>query len=119
MESCSGAGGRPVRSAAMLRALLLVVSFLGAAAASAAQDVPRFDLVIRGGTVVDGRDPAVGDVRFVADVGISAGRIAAIGDLAGAAAERTIDATGRIVAPGRPSIQTCASVGLAVCEFVD
>jgi N-acyl-D-amino-acid deacylase len=57
---------------------------------------PEFDLLIRGGTVIDGtRAP-----RFDADVGIRDGRIAAIGDLGGRRASRTLDATGRIVAPG-------------------
>jgi N-acyl-D-amino-acid deacylase len=56
----------------------------------------EFDLLIRGGTVVDGtRAP-----RFDADVGIAAGRIAAIGDLAGRTAARSLEAQGRIVAPG-------------------
>ena len=55
-----------------------------------------FDLLIRGGTVVDGtRAP-----RFDADVGIAGGRIAAIGDLAGRPARETLNAAGRIVAPG-------------------
>jgi N-acyl-D-amino-acid deacylase len=55
-----------------------------------------FDLLIRGGSVIDGtRAP-----RFDADIGIAAGRIVAIGDLAGRSARQTLDATGRIVAPG-------------------
>ncbi len=55
-----------------------------------------FDLLIHGGCVIDGtRRP-----RFTADVGIRDGRIAAIGDLHGQAACNSIDATGRIVAPG-------------------
>ena len=53
------------------------------------------DLLIRGGTVVDGS----GGKRFVADVGISNGRIAKIGRI-GDAARRTIDADGLIVSPG-------------------
>lgn len=56
----------------------------------------HFDLLIRGGTVIDGTKAP----RFRADVGVARGRIAAIGDLSGATAERTLDATGRIVAPG-------------------
>src|SRR3982751_2253783 len=55
-----------------------------------------FDLLIHGGTVIDGtRRP-----RFAADVGIRAGRIAAVGDLQGHAAHDSIDAAGRIVTPG-------------------
>ena len=58
--------------------------------------LPPFDLLIRGGTVIDGtRAP-----RFDADVGIADGRIAAIGSLADRLAKRTLDAAGRIVAPG-------------------
>ncbi len=55
-----------------------------------------FDLLIRGGTVIDGTMAP----RFDADVGIKDGRIAAVGDLASASAARTIDAAGLIVAPG-------------------
>ncbi|CCE08912.1 D-aminoacylase (N-acyl-D-amino-acid deacylase) [Bradyrhizobium sp. STM 3843] len=55
-----------------------------------------FDLLIRGGTVIDGTKAP----RFAADVGICDGRIAAIGDLAGKPAARTIEADGKIVAPG-------------------
>lgn len=54
------------------------------------------DLLIRGGTVIDGTKAP----RFDADVAIRGGRIAAIGDLAGDSAERVLDASGRIVAPG-------------------
>lgn len=55
-----------------------------------------FDLLLRGGTVIDG----TGSPRVPADVGILADRIDAIGDLAGAQAARTIDCSGLIVAPG-------------------
>ncbi|SAL62350.1 N-acyl-D-amino-acid deacylase [Caballeronia udeis] len=60
------------------------------------QDADLFDLIIRGGTVIDGtRRP-----RFDADVGIRNGRIAEIGDLRARSAAKIIDATGKIVAPG-------------------
>lgn len=57
-----------------------------------------FDLVIVGGTVVDG----TGADRFVADVGIRDGRVAEVareGGLSGQGAEE-IDASGLIVSPG-------------------
>lgn len=57
---------------------------------------PDFDLLIRGGTVIDGSKAP----RFEADVGIVGDRIAEIGDLAGRRAAREIDASDRIVAPG-------------------
>ncbi len=54
------------------------------------------DLLLTGGTVIDGtRAP-----RRRADVAIRQGRISAIGDLAMHQADRVIDATGGIVAPG-------------------
>jgi len=56
----------------------------------------RYDVLFRGGTVIDG----TGAARMRADVAVAGGRIAAVGDLAGAQAARTVDASGRIVAPG-------------------
>jgi len=55
-----------------------------------------FDIVIRSGTIIDGtRAP-----RFQSDLGIQGDRIRAIGDLKDAEARQTIDAAGKIVAPG-------------------
>ena len=53
------------------------------------------DIVITGGTVVDG----TGAEGFNADIGIKDGRIVAIGEITDDAAE-TIDATGQVVCPG-------------------
>jgi N-acyl-D-aspartate/D-glutamate deacylase len=60
-----------------------------------------YDLVIRGGTVVDG----AGGEPFEADVGVKNGVIAAVGQVAGAGAEE-IDARGQIVIPGFVDIHT-------------
>jgi N-acyl-D-amino-acid deacylase len=61
-----------------------------------------FDVIISGGTVIDG----TGLPRRVTDVGIKDGTVIAVGDLGAAAAERTIDATGKIVAPGVIDLHT-------------
>src|SRR5215470_5715207 len=66
------------------------------------------DLVIRGGTVVDG----TGQPGFTADVAIDGERIVAVGDVSGAA-KRTIDADGAIVTPGFVDIHTHLDAQLA------
>ena len=61
-----------------------------------------FDLVIRGGTVVDGmRTP-----RYRSDVGVQDGRIAVIGRVAPGQGRREIDASGLVVAPGFVDLHT-------------
>jgi N-acyl-D-aspartate/D-glutamate deacylase len=55
-----------------------------------------YDLIIEHGRVIDG----TGAPWYTADVGIRAGRIAAIGRLKAATATRRIDAAGKVVAPG-------------------
>lgn len=57
---------------------------------------PAFDLVIRGGRVVDG----TGSPWFLADVGIKGDTITAMDSRLDATGARTIDATGLVVAPG-------------------
>lgn len=65
-------------------------------AVSAQAEAP-YDLVIRNGRIVDG----TGSPWTAGDVGIRNGRIAAVGHLpADAPARRTIDAGGKVVAPG-------------------
>ena len=62
-----------------------------------------FDLVIRGGTVVDG----TGRPGFGADVGISGRQITAVGDIPTSASEnaRIIDAEGLHISPGFIDVQ--------------
>lgn len=60
-----------------------------------------FDLIIRGGTIVDGS----GGAPFAGDVAIKGDRIAAVGAVAGTA-RTEIDARGRIVTPGFVDVHT-------------
>jgi N-acyl-D-aspartate/D-glutamate deacylase len=55
-----------------------------------------YDLLIKNGRVVDGS----GEPAFQADVAVQQGKIVGVGKYNGAAAKRTIDAEGRVVAPG-------------------
>ena len=56
----------------------------------------HFDLVLANGTVLDGN----GRGGIAAAVGVNGDRIAAVGNLAGATAVRTLDCAGKVVAPG-------------------
>jgi dihydroorotase/N-acyl-D-amino-acid deacylase len=81
------------------KVLFLTIAALSAVFNARAQNpasVPPFDVVITRGHIVDG----TGSPWYSGDVGIRGGRVAAIGDLAGAAAKQTIDAQGKVVAPG-------------------
>ena len=79
----------------MLIAILLVsgahLSWAQASASSTA-----FDIVITNGHIIDG----TGSPWYSGDLGIREGKIAAIGNLADASRKRSIDAHGRVVAPG-------------------
>ena len=89
---------RIVVTAALFAALLAVVG---------AQPAQRFDLLIRNGRVMDG----TGNPWFPADIGITNGRIAAIGKLESAQAARVIDAAGKYVVPGFIDIHSHADDG--------
>jgi N-acyl-D-aspartate/D-glutamate deacylase len=82
-----------VRSRATVRVSLLLAAL---AAPLAAQPAPPHDLLVRGGTVLDGS----GRPRFAADVWVRGGHITAVGAQAGAVARDTLDARGLFVAPG-------------------
>ncbi len=77
------------------------------AAQDAASADEAYDVLIAGGRVLDG----TGNPWFYADVGIREGRIVAVGRLAGARATRTIDARGRVVAPGFIDLHSHADDG--------
>src|SRR5947208_1768533 len=59
------------------------------------------DLIVRGGTVVDG----TGEPAVAADVAVDGGRITQVGRIDGGAAE-VIDATGKLVTPGFVDVHT-------------
>jgi dihydroorotase/N-acyl-D-amino-acid deacylase len=73
--------------------LILIVLF---ASATLFAQTPAFDLVITKGHIVDG----TGSPWYSGDLGIRGGKIAAIGNLSAAPRKRTIDAAGKVVAPG-------------------
>ena len=61
-----------------------------------------YDVIIKGGTIVDGtRAP-----RYVSNIGIKDGKIAKIGGLGERTADKVLDARGRIVAPGFVDLHT-------------
>jgi N-acyl-D-amino-acid deacylase len=105
----------------MLRRLL-VIACLALAAAGISRSGPfaqggsqstSFDILVRNGRIFDGS----GNPWFRGDIGIRAGRIAAIGNLAQATAARTIDAAGRFVSPGFIDIHSHSDRGLGSEEL--
>ena len=75
---------------------LLVVTLALFSAPLLLGQTPAFDLVITNGHIIDG----TGSPWYSGDIGIRDGKVAAIGNLASAARARTIDAQGKVVAPG-------------------
>jgi N-acyl-D-amino-acid deacylase len=75
---------------------LLAAFFLLTAAIRVSAQAPTFDVVITNGHIIDG----TGSPWYSGDLGIRDGHIAAIGNLSAAPRRRTIDAAGKVVAPG-------------------
>jgi N-acyl-D-amino-acid deacylase len=67
-----------------------------------AADILRADIILKGGSVIDGR----GQPAFAADVALRGDTIVAIGDLAKVTAERIVEVTGLVVAPGFIDVHT-------------
>lgn len=87
-----------------MRLPALLIPFVLAACSTA----PEFDVVIDGGSIVDG----TGAAPRRADVGIKGDRIVSIGNLADRASSNRIDAAGRTVAPGFIDIMGGSGVSL-------
>jgi dihydroorotase/N-acyl-D-amino-acid deacylase len=77
-------------------ALFVLCGALLAPAQNASAPVRHFDVLIRNGRIIDGS----GKPSFTGDIGIQGDHIAAIGRIAGATANRVIDAAGLVVSPG-------------------
>src|SRR5947209_8939406 len=77
-------------------AVISLIFLLTCSLSFAEKPAPSCDLVITNGHIIDG----TGSPWYSGDIGISNGKIAAIGNLSEAARKRTIDARGMIVAPG-------------------
>jgi N-acyl-D-amino-acid deacylase len=88
-----------------LALLALVAPF----ALSGAAQPPAFDILIRGGRVLDG----TGNPWYRADIGITGDRIRAVGSLSNATAKTVIDAADRYVTPGFIDVHSHAGGGLA------
>ena len=84
-----------MRSRFVVAAGVVTLGLLISQAATKSQS-PAFDVVIRGGRVVDG----TGNPWFTADIGIKGDSIAALAPHLDATGARTIDATGLVVSPG-------------------
>ncbi|HET6180480.1 MAG TPA: D-aminoacylase [Candidatus Sulfotelmatobacter sp.] len=77
--------------------VMFALMLIGISACVLAQTpAPAFDLVITNGHIIDG----TGSPWYSGDIGIRDGKIAAIGNLASTPRKRTIDAAGKVVAPG-------------------
>jgi len=79
-----------------LPALFAAAGLLAGTAAAWPTAAQSYDLIIRGGTLVDGS----GSPARAGDVAVDGGRIAAVGDLGAATGDRVIDANGLHVLPG-------------------
>ena len=97
VDCCEASEHRPWRRSIAIAAWV-AAGALAAAGPVGAQGAPAYDVLIRGGTVIDG----TGRPRFRADVAVRGGTIVRVSrtPIAASRARTVIDAEGRIVAPG-------------------
>jgi len=111
--------GRVARATSALTTLLLATTLIGCASAGAGEaELPsatqppaaaaKYDLLLRNGQIIDGS----GNPWFYGDLAIDNGKIAAVGSLPDATAERVIDASGMVIAPGFIDVHTHADADL-------
>ena len=88
-----------------MRKILLLATV--ALLAGGAAPIPVHDLIVRGGTIYDGR----GGAPYRGDVAIKGDRIVAVGRVRGSA-KRTVDARNLAVAPGFINMLSWANTSL-------
>lgn len=89
----------------VMRATLLVSALLNPGVLAAQR--ARYDVILRGGTVIDG----TGAAPRRADVAIRGDRIVLVGDVRSADARVVVDVSGRMVAPGFINVHSHADRG--------
>lgn len=99
-----------MRKLAAILASASAILAAGSAGRSQAQASPRYDVVIRGGTIYDG----AGGAPYRGDVAVRDGRIVAVGPKVTGAAAREVDARGLAVAPGFINMLSWATESLLV-----
>src|SRR6267378_1998740 len=75
---------------------LSMILLFGVAPLETREPAQSFDIVITNAHIIDG----TGSPWYSGDIGIHAGKFAVIGNLSGAPRSRTIDARGKVIAPG-------------------
>lgn len=91
----------------------LLATLVGLVAGTDTLAAQQFDVLIRGGTVIDGS----GSAGRRADVGIRGDAIVSVGDLSAGRAARVIEATGLYVVPGFIDTHSHATWGLVRDEL--
>ncbi len=92
----------------MNRKLIIAAAVIAIAIVACAPAAPDYDIIIRGGMIYDG----LGGNPVVGDVAISGDRIAAVGKLSHATANREINASGKAVSPGFINMLSWATASL-------